>query len=88
MKKYGMHCIERGGSLLPFLEHAPASVKANAVPYTDQVEHSTVLEEHIQELLERCRALIQESKYCIAQSQSVRERSRELVAASKNLLTN
>jgi len=83
-----MHCIERGGSLLASFEVAScaASVKADAVPYTDQGELSlTAVEEHIQELLEQCRSAIEESRYCIAQSRAVRERSRELVAASQNL---
>lgn len=88
LEKYGMRCIEGGGGLLASSEIAScaASVKAAAVPYSDQGELPfTVLEEHIQELLEECRVAIEESKYCIAQSRAARERSRELVAASQNL---
>ena len=59
------------------------------MPYTDQAERSlTVSEEHIQELFEECRVVIEESNYYIAESRSVRERSGELLAASQNLRTD
>ena len=59
------------------------------MPYADQAERSpTVLEEHVQELSEECRAVIEESKYYIAESRSLRERSGGLLAASQNLRTD
>jgi len=91
VEKYGMDCIEGGGRLLPCFQAAScaASVKEQALPHTDPVDRSlTVLEKHVQDLLEECRTVIEESKYCIAQSLEIRERSRELVAASQNLRTH
>ena len=48
---------------------------------------STVLEEHIQELFEECREAIEEAQEFIAQSQRAREKSKELIAATRNLKT-
>ena len=63
--------------------------KVGAMPDAIQAKHGfTVLKEYIQNLITECREAIEEAENCIARSKKARDKSKELLIASRNLRTH
>ena len=63
-------------------------MESDSMPETIQAEHRfSALEQDIYDLLEKCREVIKDSKDYIAQSQRVKEKSKQLLAAARDLRT-